>query len=128
MEAVFSIVRRIYGREHDDPVNNLDVNVAIWDIQLNTTLRAAVHLGQDQDAKLHYGKNHLWNNVGQLFHGTGKLISEQKEIIGASTTDFKDASWMSTSLLCEKAYRITNANVHVFSDSVLRVGIMEEQI
>ena len=29
-EAVFSIVRRIYGREHDDPVDYLDVTVAIW--------------------------------------------------------------------------------------------------
>ena len=27
-EAVFSIVRRIYGREHDDPMNNSDVNMA----------------------------------------------------------------------------------------------------
>ena len=31
---------------------------------------------------------------------------------------------MSTSLLCEKAYRITNAKVHVFSNSVLCVGKM----
>ena len=27
-EAVFSIVRKIHGREHDDPVDDLDVNVA----------------------------------------------------------------------------------------------------
>ena len=29
MEAVFSIVRKIYGREHDDPMEDLDVNAAI---------------------------------------------------------------------------------------------------
>ena len=29
---------------------------------------------------------------------------------------------MSTSLLCEKAYQITNSKAHVFSDSVLCVG------
>ena len=46
-EAVFSVVRRIYEREHDDPMNDLDVNVATWDTFLNATLRAAVHLGQD---------------------------------------------------------------------------------
>ena len=28
MEAVFSIVRRIYGREHDDPMMDLDVKMA----------------------------------------------------------------------------------------------------
>ena len=122
-EAVFVIVRRIYRREHDDPMNDLDVNMAFWSILLNTTLRAAVHLGQDHDANLHYVKSH-WNSVGQLFNETGKLISEQKEITGVSTIAFKDATWMSTSLLCEKAYRITNAKVCVFSDSVLCVGKM----
>ena len=49
-EAVFSIVRRIYGQEHDDPVEDLGVNVAIWCIFLNATLRAAVLLGQDYEA------------------------------------------------------------------------------
>ena len=30
MEAVFSIIRKIYGREHDDPMNDLEVNMATW--------------------------------------------------------------------------------------------------
>ena len=29
-EAVFSIVRRIYGREHDDPMDDLDLTVGFW--------------------------------------------------------------------------------------------------
>ena len=45
----------------------------------------------------------------------------KQEIIGISTIDFKDATWMSTSLLCEKAYQITSAKAYVFSDSVLCV-------
>ena len=48
-EAVFSIVRGIYGRQHDDPMDDLDVNMAMWCTFLNTTLRAAVHLGQDYE-------------------------------------------------------------------------------
>ena len=56
------------------------MNMATWGIFLNTTLQAAVHLGQDHDANLRFVKNHLWNRVGQLFIETGKLISEQKEI------------------------------------------------
>ena len=118
LEAVFSIVRGIYGREHDDPVDDLDVNVANWGIFLNATLRAAVHLGQDHEAK----KKNLWNSVGQLFNETGKQISEQKEITGVSTVKLKDATWMSTSLLCEKAHQITNAKGYVFPDSVPCVG------
>ena len=30
MEAVFSIIRKIYEREPDDPMDDLDVNTAIW--------------------------------------------------------------------------------------------------
>ena len=78
-EAVFSIVWRIYGREHDDPMDDLDVSMAIWDIFLNTTLRAAVHLGQDHEAYLRNVTNNLWNSVGQLFRKTGKLISQHNE-------------------------------------------------
>ena len=116
-EAVFSIVKEIYGREHDDPMDALDVNMAIWGIFLNTTLQAAVHLGQDHEANLRFVKNHFWKSVGLLFHETGKLIRDQKEITS-------EATWMSTSLLCSKAYRFTNAKTHVFSDSVLCVGKM----
>ena len=100
------------------------MNMAFCGIFLNTTLRAAVHLGQDYDANLRYVKNHLWNSVGLLFHGIGQLISELKEITDVSTIDFQDATWMSTSFLCEKAYRITKARVHVFSDSVFCAGKM----
>ena len=114
----------ICGREHDDPMDDLDVNMAICGIFLNATLRAAVYLGQDYEANLRYVKNNLWNSVGLLFHETGKLISEQKEITGVRTMKFKDATWMSTCLLCEKAHQIINAKACVFFDSVLSVGKM----
>ena len=112
----------IYGREQDDPVDGLDVNMAIWSIFLNTTLQAAVHLGQECEANLRFVKNHLWNSVGQLFNANEKLISEQTEITGVSTVGFKELTWLSTSLLCSRAYQITNAKTCVFSDSVLCAG------
>ena len=77
MEAVFSIVRRIFGREHDDPMNDLNVNLSFWEHISECHPRAAVHLGQDYEANLRYVKNHLWNRRGQLFNETGKLISER---------------------------------------------------
>ena len=61
MEAVFSIGGKIYERGPDDPMDDLDVKMAIWGIFLNTTLRAAVHLGQDHDANLRFVKKHLEN-------------------------------------------------------------------
>ena len=66
----------------------------------------------------------LLNSVGQLFNETIKLISEQKEITGVNTCKFKDSTWMSTSLLCSRAYRITHAKADVFSVTVLCVGKM----
>ena len=72
-EAVFSIVREIYGREHNDPMDDLDVKMAILGhISECHSSRAAFHLGQEYEAN-------------------------------SRTWGFKDATWMSTSLLCEKA-------------------------
>ena len=59
MEAVFPIVRRIYEREPDDLVDDLDVNVATWGIFLNANPRSGVHLGQDCEANLRFVKNHF---------------------------------------------------------------------
>ena len=115
---------KIYEREPDDPMAHSDVNMAIWCMFLNTTLQAAVHLGQDYEANLRFVKNHFWNSVGQLFNETGKLISEQTEITGINTNNFKELTSMSTSLLCSRAHQITNAKTYVFSDSVLCVGKM----
>ena len=111
-------------RTRTDPMDDLDVNMAVWGTFLNTTLQAAIHLGQDYGAKLRSVKNHFWNSVGQLFSETGKLISEQTEITGVNTVNFKELIWMSTSLLCSRAYQITNAKTYIFSDSVLCVGKM----
>ena len=102
-------------------MNDLDVNMAIWSIFLNATLRAPVHLGQDHEVSSRYVTNNLWNSVGQLFGKTGTLISDQIEIIVVRTIDFQDATRMSTSLLCEKASRFINAKTHVLSHSVLCV-------
>ena len=118
MEAVFSIVIRTYERGPDYRMDDLDVDMAIRCIFLNATLRAAIHLGQDYEANLRFVKNHLWNSVGQLFNETRKLISEQTEITGVHTIDFKELTWMSTCLLCSRAYQFTNAKAYVFSDSV----------
>ena len=52
MEAVFSIVRKTYERGPDDPMDDLDVYMAIWGVFLKTILHAAVHLGQDYEANL----------------------------------------------------------------------------
>ena len=61
------MVRKIYGRPPDDPVEDLHVNVAIWGILMNATFRAAVHLGNVYDVNLRHVKNSFWSSAGQLF-------------------------------------------------------------
>ena len=100
------------------------VNLAIWGMFMNTTLRPAVHLGKDYDMNLRYVKNHLWKTAGQLFRETEKLITGQTEITGMSLINFQDLRWASTSLLHSRAYQYSTVEVYVFSDSVLCLGKM----
>ena len=83
---------------------------------MNTTLRAAVHLGKDCDINLRL--------AGQLFKETEKRVSGQTETAGISLINFQDLRWMSTSLLHSRAYQYFTAKVYVFSDSVLCLGKM----
>ena len=47
MEAVFSMVTKIYGKPPGDPMEDLNVNLAVWRMFMNTTFQAAVHFGKD---------------------------------------------------------------------------------
>ena len=121
-EAVYDMVRKIYGRPSDDLMEDLDVNVAIWRVLMNATLKAAIHLGNDHDVNLRHVKNSFRRSTGPLFRETEKLISGQTETTGKSVIDSKDLRWISTSLLHSRAYQYANAKVYVFSDSVLCLG------
>ena len=122
MEAVFSIVRKINGRQPGDPMKDLSVHWAIWGMLMNTIFRAAVHLGKDYDMNFRSVKNDLWKTTRQLFRETEKVISGQTETTGTSLINFQDLRWMSTSLLHSRAYQYSTAKAHVFSDSVLCLG------
>ena len=114
MDAVFSMVRKIHRKQPGDLMKYLDVNLAFWRMFMNTTLRAAVHLGKGNDMNLRCVKNCLCKTTGQLFRETEKLISGQTE----------DLRWMSTSLLHSRTYQYSTAKAYVFSDYVLCLGRM----
>ena len=64
------MVRKIYGRPSGDLMEDLDVNVAIWRVFMNATLKAAIHLGNDHDVNFKHVKNSFWSSAGQLFGET----------------------------------------------------------
>ena len=123
-EAACDMVRKIYGRPSDEPVEDLDVNAATWGVFMNATLKAAVHLGNDHDVNLRHVKKSFWTSTGQLFGETEKLISGQTETTGISLIHSTEIRWISTSLLHSRAYQYANDKVYVFSDSVLCLAKM----
>ena len=83
-------------------MQDLNVNLAIWGMFMNATLRAAVHLGKDFNT-----------NLPQLFDETKRLISDQSEILGPKkpeilglkTIDFVETTWRSTSYCAKELIR-----------------------
>ena len=69
-----------------------------------------------------FTKNQPLKSVKELFLVNEKLIKDQREITGLTTIDYKKPTWRSTTLSCDKAIEITNANTYVFADSVLCLG------
>ena len=127
MNKVHSIVQKMYGRSSTDELNDLDVNTAVWGIFMNVTLEAAVHLDQDHMENLRFTKKQLLKSVKEFFQMTEKLIKDHKEMNNLTTIDYKEFTWRSTTLLCDKAFETTNAKTSVFADSVLCLGSMNDQ-
>ena len=80
-EAVYDMVRKVYERPAGDPMDDLDVNVAIWGIFMNATLKAATHLGNDHDVNLRNVKNYSWRSTRELFGEREKLISVRQRLL-----------------------------------------------
>ena len=66
------MVRKIYGRQPVDPMKDLNVNLAIWRMFKNTTFRAAVDLGKDDDMNLRISKELSLENNGTAFQRNRK--------------------------------------------------------
>ena len=122
MDKVYSIVRKTYDRGPTDEMEDLIVNAAIWRMFMNTTLQAAVHLGQDYDQNLRFVQNHFWSSLKTSFKETEKLIKNQTDIIDVSMIDHGDYTWSPTSLFIRS--RMSRPNV--FADSVLCLGGRKE--
>ena len=105
-------------------MKGLDVNLAIWGMFMNTTLRSAVHLGKDYGAFLRYVKSHLWKTAGQLFRDTEKLVRGQTETTGISIINFQGLGGYRQAYCTGRTYQHSTAKDYVISDSVLCLGKM----
>ena len=89
---------------------------------MSVTLQAAVHLGKDYTENLRSTKNQPLKSVKQLFQMAETLITDQTEITGLTTIDWKQPIWKETTLLTNRAVQFATAKTYVFSDSVLCLG------
>ena len=88
-------------------------------------MKAAIHLGENYRDNLFTCRNTNFEALKALFDITQKLILNQKhEIRHVSTIEWQLTPCMRSTLLHDKAIKLSKAKVNVYSDSVLFLGKM----
>ena len=126
IENVFANVPHKLNRPEDDRiVLDQEVNVLIWGLLMSTTMRAAMHLGENYKDNLFTCRNTNHEALKALFDITQKLILNQNhEIMHVSTIEWRLTSRMRYTLQHDKVSKLPEAKVHVYSDSALCLGKM----
>ena len=89
---------------------------------MSTTIKASVHLGSGDTEKLEVYRNTHFEGLQNLFDVTQRLILEHHvEILKVSPVDWTAPSWTRSALTRDQV--ITWTKVHVYSDSVLCLGL-----
>ena len=86
---------------------------------MSVSLQAAVHLGKDYSENPRSTRKQSMRSLKQLFHVSGKLITDQKEITGFPVLNWQQLTWQRTTLLTDKAVQFATGKTFVLSDSVL---------
>ena len=72
-------MRQTLGRQPDDDMLEIDVNMVISCIFMSATMKAAVHLGQDYEENLRTTRNTDFDKIPNLFDMSWKLIGDQNQ-------------------------------------------------
>ena len=123
IEKVFTNVRQKVSRpEEDQMVLEQRVNVLKRGLFMSATMKAAIHLGENDKDNLFTFRNTDFEALKTLFDITQKLILEQKhEMQQVSTIEWQVTPWMRSTLPHDI---VTRAKVHVYSDAVFCLGKM----
>ena len=97
----------------------IDVNTMVWRFSLSATVKAAVHLGHINQDHPRTTKNTDFNKDKILFDISKELILDHcQEIDGQSTIDWNTVPWMRTTLLNDRAVKLSTAKVFVLAKLV----------
>ena len=96
---------------------------------MSVLLESAVLMGKKYSDNWHSIKNTKDLTMKRMFDISAKLVSEQDEIYGVKTIDWKNYSWKYLSLIGdEQVIILQRTKVYVFSDSVLCLGKIHENL
>ena len=111
-----------------DATKDSDKHSVLWRMFMSSTLQASVLMEKNDSDNWHSIKNTEDLTMKQMLDISEKLISEQSdEIYGVKTINWEDSSWKYLSLIGdERVINLQRTKVHVFSDSVLCLGKMNE--
>ena len=105
----------------------LKTNLLIWWMFLSSSMKPAIHLGQNYLTNLEVYKNTNFEENPISFNITQKLILEHsEEILNVHTIESTSPSWTRSVLSHDEVIQWTKAKVRVFSDSIQCLGKMNE--
>ena len=93
-----------------DNMLDIDVNAMIWCFLLSATMKAAVRTTKNTDFEK--------STSCQIIHRNWSWI-KRMTFLGRCSIDRNTTPWMSTTSLHDRAVKLSKAEVHVYSDSVL---------
>ena len=125
-EGLFDCERDLRSRTYRE-MKDLKLNAAIWRMFMNTTLQAAVHLGQNYDQNLRFVKNHFWSSLKKLFKET-ENFDQEPERDHWCTNDWLRRAHMERDKLAVWQYSsdLECQDTYVFADSVLCLRDIKE--
>ena len=116
---------KILDHSSKDAMQDTDKRSLIWRMFVSSTLEASVFIGKNYSDNLRSIKITRKDlTLKQMFDKSEKWIVEQSdEIFGVSQINWEDSPWRQLSLVNdEEIISLSHAKVYVFSDSVLRLG------
>ena len=120
-------VRKRQKQSSIDATEDSEEHSVICGMFMSSTLQEYVFMVKNYSDDWHSIKNTEDLTMKQMFDISEKLVSEQDDIYGVKTINWENSSWKYLSLIGDEQFiSLQRTKVHVFSDSVLCLGKMNE--
>ena len=129
LDMVNGQVRKGPKRSSMNVTENDQKHSVIWRMFMAVTMESAVFMGKNYQKNCHSIVNTTDLTLKQMFDMSTKLVAEQDETSGLETIGWENHSWKYLSLIGdERIINLQRTKVYVFSDSVLCLGKIHENL